>query len=476
MPTYYANPLTGNINNNGSVNAPWDTLANIFLNNKKLVAGDTIILMSGYHGIPNITGLNSNYITIQSATNQTPCVGALTVTNASYWIIDGLSVSRSLIPAKHPNLLVKTAGVTIATQTVQTCSYITIQNCSIYSQLNSSTWKATEWKNYNTPVAIYGTKCSFLNNHLFNGCGFLVGYHANETTVSGNLIENFAGDGFGNRAHKLTFTNNIVRNCHKVNANHNDLFQSWGNDGTIISNNIFVAWLPGNTFLSGFANGTPGAVSDFQGLGAFDGTFTNQIITNNEVYVDHPIGIWILNATNCTINNNFVRRCGKYTYFSAGRKPYALPSVSIQPSKSGASSKNNTITNNRAEAYYITQTGGIFTNNLIIGGNSTVKKSGTTQTNNLSTQTDIVDEDNLCYLDIYTEKISNPVPISLNASYVGVEIKWSSVENVEGYYVHYKEKQIAKLYNNSSSVIIPELEDLNVANYKVIPYQNTKKI
>lgn len=183
--------------------------------------------MSGYHGMPNVTGNNSNYATIKAGLNQTPCLGALTFATASYWLINGLSISGSLIPAKNPDLLVKKAGITIATQTVQTCSYITIQNCSIYSQLDSSTWTATQWKNSNTPVSIYRTNCSFLNNHLFNGCGFLVGYHANGTTVSKNLIENFAGDGFGNRGNKLTFTNNIVKNCHKVNGNHNDLFQSW---------------------------------------------------------------------------------------------------------------------------------------------------------------------------------------------------------------------------------------------------------
>ena len=439
----------------------------------------------------------------------------MTFTTASYWLINGLSISRSLIPAKNPDLLVKKAGITIATQTVQTCSYITIQNCSIYSQLDSSTWTATQWKNSNTPVSIYGTNCSFLNNHLFNGCGFLVGYHANGTTVSKNLIENFAGDGFGNRGNKLTFTNNIVRNCHKVNGNHNDLFQSWGNDGAVITNNLFIAWLPGNTFLSGYANGTPGPVSDFQGIGCFDGTFTNQTISNNEIYVDHPIGIWILKGSDCTINNNFIRRCGKYTYFPASRKPYALPSVSIQPSKSGAPSKNNTITNNRAEAFYITQTGGTFTGNSIINGTATKQANvgpiGTVSvtkpallkssklvittdefsvpmvantpiaienTNtNTSTSTDTnMDTDDLCYSDIYVEKLLNPVPFSVVASYIGVEINWSNIDNVEGYYVYFNGKQIAKLYNNSSSVMIPELTDLDVANYKVVPYLNKKNL
>ena len=66
MSTYYVNPVGGHISNNGSINSPWDTLANVFLNNKKLGAGDTIVLMSGYHGMPNITGNNSNYVTIKA--------------------------------------------------------------------------------------------------------------------------------------------------------------------------------------------------------------------------------------------------------------------------------------------------------------------------------------------------------------------------------------------------------------------------
>jgi hypothetical protein len=527
MTTYYVNPAGGNINNNGSVNTPWDTLSNVFINKKKFNAGDIIILMSGYHGMPNISGNNLNYVTIMSGQNQTPCVGALTFDQASYWVINGLTISRSLIPPKHPDYGVKIAGIRIATQTIQTCSFITIKNCSVYARLDSSKWTAKEWENLKAPVFIYGTKCSLLNNHFFNGCGLQIGYHADNAIVSKNLIENFASDGVGNRSNSLTFTNNIVRNCHKVNGNHNDLFQSWGNSGTNISNNIFVAWLPGNKFLSGSADGKIAEVSDFQGVGGYDGSFKKQTIANNEVYVDHPIGIWILNATDCIINNNFVRRCGKYTYFSAKRKPYALPSVSIQPSKSGASSKNNTIINNRAEAFYLTQTGGTSTNNVVISGtakkqngtgpttpfvkysinsNSSLKSNTSLQSNLLNelnvisntkttkinskpeinsnnvNLTDINSDSNdsncsdLCYSDIYSEVILDSIDFSVNPSYIGVQINWLSVDNVEGYFVYYKNEQIAKLYNCELSLMIPSLSDLDISNYKIVPYKNIKKI
>lgn len=52
--TYYVNPQTGNINNNGSSTSPWSTLQEVFSSNKintAVAPGDTLLLLSGYHGL-----------------------------------------------------------------------------------------------------------------------------------------------------------------------------------------------------------------------------------------------------------------------------------------------------------------------------------------------------------------------------------------------------------------------------------------
>jgi hypothetical protein len=466
MTTYYVNPQTGSINNPGTMTKPWDTLANVFAKRKQLKSSDTLILMSGYHGITTITGINTSPIKIIAGVGQTPCLGALVFSKASNWTVSGLSISRTLIPLAHPDLALKQAGIAISTQTLEDCSYITITNTRVYSGLDSSNWTAVEWKARKCFVYIYGTNITLRNNHFFNGCGLQIGYHSNYCVVENNLMENFSSDGVGNKGNFLTFANNIVRNLHKVDANHNDLFQSWGNTGTIIKNNLLVAWLPGNKFLDGVG------VSDFQGLGFFDGSFVNQQIANNEIYVDHPIGIWLMGGKGCTINNNFVRRCGKLTYFKT-----KLPSVSLLPSKSGSPSTNCTVTNNRAEVFNIQQTGGTASSNIKI--TSTAKPQagvgpvGTVGIIGVTPRS--IESPDLTYQDIYKEEMLSPIDFKLSKAYQGVELVWNTLSTVEGYIVNYKNNLVCKLFGSSNSIIIPELDDLQIENYSVIPYSNTKQ-
>lgn len=500
MTTYYVDPTKGNINNAGTQSAPWDTLANVFKSNKKFNGGDVINLYTGYHGIPVIAGKNTSMVTIKAVPSNAPVIGGLMVnTGSGYWTISGLTITRSLIPAGHPDTAVKTSGVTISNQNSENVNNITISNCSIYTLLNSSNWTKQQWNAYSAPISIYGTNISFLNNHCFNNSKIYIGYHSNNCTVSNNLFEDFATDGFDCKGNNLTFTNNIIRNAHKVNGNHNDLMQFWGTTGSVIKNNLLVAWLAGNNFLDG--NG----VADTQGMGGYDGGFSNFTIQNNEVYVDHPIGIWFLGPNNFNISNNFVRRCGKNSYFSPNRAGFALPSVTVWLSKSNRQGQNNVVANNKAEAFYINQIGGSFTGNVKISG--TAKPTTPVVAGNIATKDLVLDSKLIelavsdpnvvpsnaalngdrdpdaddpiyaqpSYQDIYNEVKLNNISFDLTHTPIGTQLHWKLPAEAEGCYIYHNNEQVAKIFKSVDVVIVP-VNDINKNNFIVTPYDNVKII
>ena len=121
--TFYVDPLLGDINNNGSITAPWSTLsaviANNFIESKEysplpydentstevvknadapVHSGDTIILLSGLHGATIIDSyLNDEMITIMAAEGHTPILDYVRFRASRNWRLIGVHVSSERI-------------------------------------------------------------------------------------------------------------------------------------------------------------------------------------------------------------------------------------------------------------------------------------------------------------------------------------------------------------------------------------------
>jgi len=352
MPTYYSDPLSGSHTNDGSAESPWGSIVSVMANNKStLVAGDIVLLRRGYHGILDVTGVNSSDIFLHAAPGHSPTVRAIRLTNATHWNIRGLTVSTSTTPSGHADAAVAISGVTIGTQAVETSHYNTIQFCNLYTVQDSSAFTAKNWASAKAGITVSGTNNVIRGNHLYNGGGIQILFHANNTYVGYNTVENVGSDCFGLRGNFCTIEFNLFRNTHKVDANHNDLFQAWGSTGNIVRNNDLRAYTdPHQPFISD-GKSSPTGISITQGIGMFDGTFKNWTIENNVIRVDHTIGIWILGPEGCTIRNNTIFRCGAKVWSS--KNP---PGIRIAAGKTGRAAKNNIVTGNRAMAFALTPT------------------------------------------------------------------------------------------------------------------------
>jgi chitodextrinase len=329
---YHVDPQFGSMSNDGSAVAPWSTLAAVFAASpaKTFLPGDHIYLRRGNHGTVTVTGINTADVFIEPEPGHTP-VMHMSLRDAQHWYIKGLTL---------------TGGVAIDVLDNEKSQNSTFENCYLPTG----------------GFQVYSSNTTLRGNHI-RGSGILFDFHANSGLVSGNTIEDFYSDGIHNKANNGLWENNVVMNSHKIDGNHNDLFQSLASSGNVLRGNEFRAYSDPNQ-----ADLIEPGVSDVQGIGLFDGWYEDWIIENNVVLVDHPIGIWIQGAQGCVIKNNTVARCGQNSLFAS-----RFPNIRIATKKSGAVSTNNVVINNASERYelddVIDNAGtslGIIMNNVVV--------------------------------------------------------------------------------------------------------------
>jgi parallel beta-helix repeat protein len=325
--SFYVDPVNGSNSGDGSPLKPWATAADVFMANliesqegasyphkegnalnvknsgAPVKAGDTLLLLSGYHGELSISRYyNSEYITIMSKPGATPVVRNVVVSAAAKWRIQGLTVTpQSVNPYK------KTVLVTIESHNYSGPSRdIEVSDCKLYSVQDASLWSMGDWDTLSCNGFYVSAKKAIIRGNYLKNVNFGISVTADSCLVTKNTVENFAGDGLRGLGNYDVFSHNVVMNCYDVNANHDDGFQSWsvGDSGVgtgvvkgiVLSGNIIINYTDVNQPFRG----------TLQGIGLFDGFFEDWVVENNIVLSDHYHGITFLGARNCRIVNNTV--------------------------------------------------------------------------------------------------------------------------------------------------------------------------
>jgi parallel beta-helix repeat protein len=358
---FYADPVSGSMNNDGSSEHPWSTLQEVieagyietrdykdkpYTENGQMVtvnpgapvkSGDTIILRSGYHGKLNIySSFNDDYITLMAGDGQVPRFTGIHIRGASKWKIKGLSVSPQYGSHYEPRTLIH-----IESHNWQgPVRDITIDGCRGFSVEDSSAWTIEDWNNISYhAISAGGERLTFRDNY-FKNINFGISVNGRFALVKGNTIENFAGDGMRGIGNDMFFEYNTVKNCYAVNSNHDDGFQSWSLRETNDPPRERIV-IRGNTIINNVDPDQPfkGAM---QGIGCFDGPFVDWVIENNLVLVDHWHGISLYGAYNCRIVNNTVVDLN-------GERP-GPSAITITDHKDGTPSSGCVIRNNIANS------------------------------------------------------------------------------------------------------------------------------
>jgi len=320
---FYIDPINGNASNDGTAEHPWRTLEQVaadglietqgydnlpYTGDNPLVvknpqgpvkAGDTLVLLSGYHGALELSGaINDTPIIVQAAAGHTPTLSHISLVAACNWHFVGLTITPSAAATYEKQTLFNAASHSWHGSSSQ----ITIEDCQLYSVTDTSAWSADEWNALAcNAIAMSGDQMTAQNNTCRN-VNFGITINGNLGVVAHNTVENFAGDGMRSLGNDLLFEYNLVKNCYDVNDNHDDGFQSWSINDDPPRERVT---LRGNTIIN-FEDPNQPLRGPLQGIGCFDGPYVDWVVENNLVITDHWHGISLYGAVDSRIVNNTV--------------------------------------------------------------------------------------------------------------------------------------------------------------------------
>lgn len=320
--TFYIDPTNGdNVTGNGTVSAPWQTLeyvinANLIeshaymtpydASNPQILTknigapvqeGDTLLLYSGIHGQIYIENyINSDFITIKAAEGHTPVIEKCHFRGAKNWRIENVTFSGEPFGRYHKERLIY-----LESHGWQgPVSDIVFKDNHIYSTL--SPWRsATEWvENVSDGIYVAGDNVVLDGNRLDN-TGFSITLLGNDNVAFKNIITNFSGDGIRILGSRNRVEANTIKNCYKVDDNHDDGIQSFTTGGLIVDSNQVM-----KNVIINYEDPNQPLLGDLQGIGCFDGPFNDWVVENNVISVNHWHGISMYGAKDCHIQNNTV--------------------------------------------------------------------------------------------------------------------------------------------------------------------------
>jgi MYXO-CTERM domain-containing protein len=376
---FYVDPAKGSMSNDGSAAKPWKTLEEVVAANliesqtweslpytpgAKLVpknagapvkAGDTIYLRDGYHGDVSLTGYyNAAQITVAAESGQAPKLKRVLIRAGQNWLISGLHVSPEFAPTYEPQTM-----ITVESHNFQgPVSDVIIEGCSLRSKEDVSAWTAANWDQLSANGFSIGGKNITVRKNQLKNVNFGISVSATESLVEHNVVDSFAGDGLRGLGDYTVFQYNVVKNCYKVNDNHDDGFQSWsvGPDG-VGSGEVKGIVLRGN-LIQNYEDPNQPFRGTLQGIGCFDGMFVDWVIENNVIITDHWHGITLLGARNARIVNN--------TVIDLNDQSPGPPWIMIDDHKNGTKPEGCVVRNNLTTDLNLADTGVVEDHNILL--------------------------------------------------------------------------------------------------------------
>lgn len=359
--TYYADPVSGSMDNPGTQEKPWKTLAEVAKSGKlkTLAGGDTLLLRSGFHGMVTFEGDNSGMVTIAAEKGQKPELSRLQLTKGSNWTIKGLIVSPSFGNQPYEKDIVKLGDGGPSKD-------IILEDCFVYTTLDTSSWTEQDWMKCNSGINMgrAGTKMTLRNNYVLN-TRFGIQLCAPDSLCEGNIVSDFSGDGMRTTRDAQVLQYNIIKNEYvpqPTDKNHDDGIQSFlFNSGGGLVSNVTVR---GNIIIN---NEDPEQKfpSPMQGLAFFDGPRHNFLVEKNVILTDHYHGISLYMAKNCTITDNAV-----FSIWDSKAKPW----IKTTPEK-GDLASGNIVKNNIACSFFLKDDPGVKAENNTVATAETFKKA-----------------------------------------------------------------------------------------------------
>lgn len=336
--TFYSDPSVEKGSSLGSKESPWPSFSEVITRGylKKLEPGDTVCLLSGFHGNIKIEGHNEDFITLKNATGHRPHFSRFEITQGSRWRVKGLVISPSFEKKPYKGYIVSLGERGPST-------YLELDDCFVYSVLDASEWSAENWKSANSGVLLgrHGKDINLRNNYILN-TRFGISLCSFDSLCEGNVVSDFSGDGIRVTRDNQVLQYNVIKNAYCTekdgDSNHDDAIQCFlFNKGTGTVRNVTVR---GNLIINN-ENKKQRYLSCMQAIGFFDGPLIKFLIEDNVVQGRHWHGVTLYDAQSCRILNNVV--------FNTEKKDKMKPWVCVGQKKDLA--KDNVVKNNLAHSF-----------------------------------------------------------------------------------------------------------------------------
>jgi parallel beta-helix repeat protein len=381
---FYVDPVRGSMSGDGSIKHPWSTMKEVWdeckiqtreyttpynssspaikikCPNGPVRAGDTIYLLSGYHGDLVIAGaVNTDYITVKAAPGATPRFKHISLTAASKWIFNGVSISPSHAPVfSKDSAIFEAAGH----NWLGPADHITLQNSTVFSVPDISGYTIQNWKDNTLDgvVVVDADYCALENIDVSNIRVGVIFMESDYAAIRNSKIKNFHSDGLIFAQSNYTkIEYNIIKNSYYLDDdNHPDLIQSWSLGPDVGKGTIIGAEIRGN-ILIGHEDEKQPLSSELQGIGMFDGFYKDFVIENNLIINNMYHAITLMGAINCRIINNTA-------VYPWPKATYQVAPISIYGHKNGAEGHGNIIRNNIASSFHIEGINGVQDHNKVI--------------------------------------------------------------------------------------------------------------
>ena len=350
--THYVAPIGATLTGtaDGSLEHPWSSVS-AAIRSGYITGGETLLLMDGDYGV--LKFYNNRFdipVVIRSLDEKAAHFeqinigdnsGNLVFRNLSVWRNDPVSAPAGQLILSHPSSF-----------------DITIEGCDLRGGGETSndylSWSLEDWGYARNGIFLRGPNSIIRNNQL-TGIAFGIQVFGDDSSVMGNVISGFSGDGIRAIGHRNIIRGNWIENAFDVSSNHDDGIQSWRHSGResvedlVIENNTIIEWAgPADHPLR----------STLQGIGLFDGFFDNLVIRNNVIAVTLWHGLSVYGGRQAIIaNNTVVHNDG----LVEGR-----PWIGVFDHKNGTPSEGVLVANNLAMRMKGPSGGAVFTDNSVI--------------------------------------------------------------------------------------------------------------
>ncbi len=295
--TYYLSP-TAAPGGDGSMNAPWGS-PDQAIQSGVLAGGDRILLLDGEYGVFQTRKWQFNTpVEITAAPGNRPHLSGIQVAESRNVVFRGLSVWPVGGTDKPLHIV----------RALRNSSRIVFDKLDVRSREIVSdyySWPKQKWLSSKASGFLVESSESTVSNSNVTGVYHGIMISGEGDSILNNKVRGFGGDGMRAIGDNSVVRGNDVRDCFKIDENHDDGFQTWStgpngkaNQGTVhnltVEGNIIQEWTgPANHPLQCVMQGI------FMG-----GYLDDLIIRNNVISVSAYHGITGYGITRGTIENN----------------------------------------------------------------------------------------------------------------------------------------------------------------------------